>query len=59
MKANAKMRPPMLAATPANAATALRSQRGRCRRARTSASTVPITPPITAVTADSLRESTK
>ncbi len=59
MKANARMMPPMLAATPAKAATALRSQRGRCNRATTSASKVPISPPITAVTADSFSESTK
>ena len=59
MKAKARMIPPMLAATPAKAATALRSQRGRCKRATTRARTVPMTPPITAVTADSWSESTK
>ena len=44
MKANARTMPPMLAATPENAATAVRSQRGRCSRTTTSASRVPIEP---------------
>ena len=59
MKANARMTPPMLAATPAKAATALRSHRGRCNRATTSANRVPMTPPIRAVAADTFSESTK